>query len=594
MRMGRMARSMSAPEDRPPGVWGFSVVVRLMAYVRPYRALASVSVLAMLVHSATVVATPWIIYRIVDSVITSPNSSDLALYAFLLGANALLGYVTNYLHLLTLSRIGQNLLLGLRTATFDHLQTMSLSYFDRTEVGSNMSRVQNDVQQLQEFLAIFVLALGDLLVLGGTIVAMLLLKWELALVTLAVIPALVAVLVFWQRYAWRSFMGVRRAMATVNSGLQENISGVRVIQGLNRQGENLRAFDDTSQKYLDSSLRASRLSSALNPSVEMLTAVATSLVIIFGGMMVLRDTLAVGVLVAFALYVQRMFDPVRSLTMHYGQLQRAMTSGQHIFEILDMEPKVKDKPDAVPMPRVRGEVSFQKVSFAYSPETPVLADVDLLIRPGERVALVGPTGAGKTTLVSLLPRLYDVTSGRIMLDGYDVRDVTRSSLSRQIGVVPQEPFLFSGTVGDNIRYRNLGATDQDVIAAARTVGAHDFIARMEQGYDAQVEERGLNFSPGQRQLISLARALVSDPRIVILDEATATVDSPTEMLIQRALNEVLRGRTALIIAHRLSTVRDADRIVVMDSGRIVEEGTHQQLLASGGLYARLYAINRAG
>ena len=594
MRIRGMMRRPETWEAPPSRSHSYRMILRLLGYIGPYKTLTIISILTMFLYAATEVATPWIIKEAVERVVDSRSTSGLTIAAILLVVISLVGYGANYVHLITLSRVGQSLLFGLRTATFNHLQQLSISYFDRTEVGSNMSRVQNDVQQLQEFLAIFTLSLGDLLRLVGFIVAMLLMKWELALITLASIPLLFTIMIFWQRFAWNSFMRVRRSMATVNAALQENISGVRVIQSLNRQEGNLRVFDNASHRYLNEGLRASRLSSALNPAVEVVMAIAMSLVIVFGGIMVLRDEISVGILLAFALYIQRTFDPIRSLTMHYGQLQRGMTSGQHIFEILDMEPLIVDKPGAPELPPLRGEVSFEHVSFGYTPEVQVVKDIDLRIKPGEKVALVGPTGAGKTTLASLLSRLYDVTAGRIVVDGHDLRDVARNSLNRQISVVPQEPFLFSGTVRDNIRYCHPQVTNEDILEASRLVGAHDFIMRMDKGYDTQVEERGVNFSPGQRQLISLSRALVADPRIIILDEATATVDSHTEMLIQRGLMAMLEHRTALIIAHRLSTVRNADRIVVMDQGRVVEEGTHQDLLMMDGLYARLYSFNRSG
>ena len=587
-------RRMGTEELRPVRISDYRVVLRLMEYILPYRLLALVSVMAVLVYSSSLVATPWLIQRAVNSVVTSRSTSDLTNDAILLVISAVVGHAANYVHLATLSRVGQNLLFGLRTATFNHLQRLSMSYFDRTEVGSNMSRVQNDVQQLQDFLAIFVPVVGHLLALGGIMAVMLLMSWELGLITMSVIPLLFAGMILWQRYAWPTFMQIRRAMASVNARLQENISGVRVIQSLNRQDQNLAEFDDTSDLYLTASLRATRLSSALNPSVEVLNAAATGLIIIFGGAMVLRNDLDVGVLVAFALYIQLFFNPIRSLTMQYSQLQRAVTAAQHIFEILDREPQIVDGPSAVELPGLRGHVVFDNVSFSYNPDTPVLRNVDLRIGAGEKVALVGPTGAGKTTLAALVSRLYDVTEGSVSVDGYDVREVVRNSLNRQVSVVHQDPFLFSGgSVKDNIRYCHLDATDEDLVRAAKAVGAHDFIMRMEDGYDSRVEERGANFSPGQRQLIALARALVADPRIVVLDEATATVDIHTEMQIQRALELVLKARTALINAHRLSTVRSADRIVVLDQGRIVEEGSHTQLLATGGLYSRLYALNRA-
>ena len=579
-------------EERLGRAYDHQVVMRLAAFAMPYKRTFLLSLVGILIFAATTVVTPVLVMMAINSVVgESASTSDLARAIVLLLITVAVGFSANYLYLRALARIGQNVLFDLRTTVFNHIQGLSMSFHDKSEVGRVMSRVQNDVQQLQEFLSIIALTIADVLILGGIMGFMIFLKWDLALIVLTVVPVLIVVMLVWQRYAWRSFMRVRRAIATVNANLQENISGVRVIQSLNREGQNLQSFDRLNYNHLDANLRASRLSAALMPTIEILTAVAFGLVIVFGGLMTLNGTLTVGALVAFVLFIQRFFEPLRNLTMQYAHLQRAMTSGSHIFELLDVKPEVVDKPDAINIPRIKGDVHFQKISFHYEPEVPVLHDIDLHLRPGEKVAIVGPTGAGKTTLVSLLTRLYDVTSGRITVDGEDIRNVARASLARQVGMVLQEPFLFSGTIKENIRFSHTEVTDEQIVEASKTVGTHEFITRLEQGYDTVLEERGSNLSPGQRQLISLARAMVADPSIVILDEATATVDSYTEMLIQQGLNTLLKGRTALIIAHRLSTVRDADRIIVMDQGKIVEDGNHQQLLEKDGLYARLYALN---
>ena len=571
-----------------------TVVKRLLKYLKPHWPRLLLTLAAVMVYTGTVVALPWMIAKIIDDYVREGDLSGLNVIVPLFLGLALLQYGSQYVHMRTMSLVGQKVLYSLRVGLFRHLQRLPMSFYNKNEVGRVMSRVQNDVQQLQEFLSIVIITVADVLSLVGIITAMALMNARLAAVTLTIIPLLFVMMVVWQRFARRAFMRARRTISAVNAGLQENISGVRVVQSMNRESANIRSFGAANSKNLGANLEAVRMQSVLFPSVEFLSAFGLALVIVFGGSLVLDNAIEAGVLIAFALYIQRFFEPVLNLTMQYGSLQRAMASGSRIFELMDVEPEIVDGPDSRTVETVSGDVRFEGVGFHYVEDEPVLMDVDLHVPAGHTVALVGPTGAGKTTIVSLLMRFYDVTEGRVLLDGIDIRDISLDSLSRQISIVPQEPYLFSGTVRDNIRYNHTDASDEDVVRAASAVGAHEFIVKMEKGYDTPLQERGGNLSVGQRQLISFARALVADPRVLLLDEATANIDTYTEMLIQRALDELLRGRTAIVIAHRLSTIRNADRIIVLDQGRIVEEGRHADLLARGGLYARLHSYSAEG
>jgi ATP-binding cassette, subfamily B, multidrug efflux pump len=584
---GPMHRMLQAEVEKPKN--RKQVVLRMLALLRPYLGLVAAAMLMVIIAAAAQGAAPYLIGVAVDEMITTANAAGLAQIMLALGITYLVQLAATRYQIILMAKAGQRLLAELRQRVFEKLESLSLQFLESQQAGDLMSRLVNDIDALNSFFSqALIQIIGSLFALIGIAVAMMLLNWQLGLAVLIMVPVLFLVTNQFSRWARRAFRRTRETIGDVSAGLEEELGGVKVAQAFNRTGENVRRFAERNAANRDANVNATAITSAFTPTMDVLSMVDMALVAALGGAMAISGTISVGVVVAFLQYVQNFFRPIQTVAQMWTSAQSAMAAAERVFDLLDREADVQDEPGALEMKPVNGEVVFDNVSFSYRDGTTVLQEVSFTAQPSQTVALVGPTGAGKTTLVSLIARFYDTSAGKVLVDGQDVRAIQQRSLRKQMGIVTQEPFLFTGTLMDNIRYGRLDASDEAVYEAARVSNADDFIRRLPKGYDTEVGQRGGLLSQGQRQLVAIARAVLANPRILIMDEATASVDTRTEVLIQEALKKLLEGRTSFVIAHRLSTIRNADLVLVIDDGRVVERGVHAELIETGGLYAELY------
>ncbi len=565
------------------------IMRRLLQFLVPHKRRMLEALGLMILSAILALAAPYLVKQLIDVHIAAGDLAGLSRTAVAILVVYALDFAADWRRRLQIDTVAHNVLRSMRGELFRHYQKLTMSFFDTFGTGSLIATITSDVGVVNELLANgLITTFSDVFVLLSVMIVMLVINWRLALLSLSVLPLMVLATWIFSGYARRAYRRTREKNSLLVGRLAEDISAMRVIQAFNEEDRMSREFEKINRENRDANVAAVALSSAFTPAMELFGTLSTGIILWFGGRAVIEGTLTLGIIVAFISYTSRLFQPVLELSMVFTTWQAAMAGGERILRILNIDPAIKDKEDAQELEEVKGELTFDHVSFRYLDNTPVLQDVSFTIKPGATVALVGPTGAGKTTIASLMTRFYDVKEGRILIDGTDIRDVTLDSLRQQLGMVPQEPFLFTGTVDYNIRFGRPDATEEEVIAAAKAANAHEFIMSLPKGYQTEILEGSANLSLGQRQLICLARVFLAQPKVLVLDEATSSVDLRTEGLIQDAMDKLMEGRTSLVIAHRLATVHRADEILVIDHGRIVERGTHDELLAKNGLYAHLY------
>ncbi|MGV4320544.1 ABC transporter ATP-binding protein [Bacillus mojavensis] len=563
---------------------------RLLSYVKPYRkTILPLSFLTVLIGTAVKLVIPILIgVYVLDQAITAKNSELLMQLMILISVLYAVNYAANMLRIRWMNQLGQHVIYDLRQHLFTHVQRLSHRFFDQRSAGSILVRIMNDINSLQELFTSGVInLLTDLLLLAGVVIILFTLSPELTIAIMVTLPIMFFISTSLRKKIRRSWQTVRLKQSKLNSHLNESIQGIRVTQAFTQEQENMTYFDGVNQENYQSWREATRKNAVFRPLVEMTNAVGTAVLIWYGATLIMNETITIGVFVSFAFYLGMFWEPISRLGQVYNQLLMGMASSERIFEFLDEQPNVKEKPEAIHKKNIKGHISFEEVEFSYDEKRKALHSVSFSIPAGSTLALVGHTGSGKTTIANLISRFYDATGGTIKIDGIPITDLSLASLRSQISIVLQDTFIFSGTIMENIRFGRPDASDEEVIKAAQAVGADEFISGLAEGYETEVEERGSVLSAGQRQLISFARALLADSAIIILDEATASIDTETEVKIQQALKTLLKDRTAVMIAHRLSTIRDADHIIVLDHGRKMEEGNHEQLLGKGGIYAGL-------